>query len=102
MTDYSDSHITATINSKTDFIYTSIPYDNNWKITIDGKEATQQDVKLVANSLIGLNVKAGQHTITFEYKQPTALIGLLISLSTLIVVLIVYGIKYYKGKKRNV
>lgn len=102
VTDYSDSHITATINSKTDFIYTSIPYDNNWKITIDGKEATQQDVKLVANSLIGLNVKAGQHTITFEYKQPTALIGLLISLSTLIVVLIVYGIKYYKGKKRNV
>ena len=98
ITEYSDKSFTATIDSKTDFIYTNIPYDSNWVITVDGEIANDK-ISLVANSLIGLNIGSGSHTICFEYKQPIATTGLVISFSTLSLLLIVY---FIKKRKKNV
>ena len=95
VTDYSDNSFTATIDSKTNFIYTNIPFDTNWVITIDGKPANDK-VEIVANALIGLNIEAGSHTISFEYKQPMVTIGLVTSVSTIFMLAIVYFLRKKK------
>ena len=95
VTDYSDNSFTATIDSKTNFIYTNIPFDTNWVITIDGKPANDK-VEIIANALIGLNIEAGLHTISFEYKQPMVTIGLVISVSTIFMLAIVYFLRKKK------
>ena len=80
-TSYSDNKIEGTINvDKEEIIFTSIPYDKHWKVTIDGKDAKTFPV---LNSLLGIECTPGNHTIKIEYKTNLT-IPILISLTTLI------------------
>jgi len=64
---YNDNKIEGTINvDKNQIIYTSIPYDESWEITIDN-EITKPT--RLFDSLIGIEVKPGKHTIKMEYKN---------------------------------
>lgn len=82
---YSDSKIEGTINvDKDQIIFTTIPYDTNWNIYIDGKRI--KPIK-VLDFLIGIETKPGKHTIKLEYKQHF-LIPFLISLFTFITFMI--------------
>jgi uncharacterized membrane protein YfhO len=65
-THYSDSHIEGIINvDSNQMIFTSIPYDESWEITIDGKKTKPV---MILESLIGIECKPGKHTITMKYK----------------------------------
>lgn len=78
---YSDSIIEGTINvDENQIIFTTIPYDKNWKVTIDGKEV--ENIR-VLNSLMGIECEEGEHTIKLEYK-PNYVIPLMISVGTFI------------------
>lgn len=80
-TSYSDNKIEGTINvDKDEIIFTSIPYDKHWKVTIDGKDAKTFPV---LNSLLGIECNPGNHTIKIEYKTNLT-IPILISLTTFI------------------
>ena len=80
-TSYSDNKIEGTINvDKEEIIFTSIPYDKHWKVTIDGEEAKTFPI---LNSLLGIECKPGIHTIKIEYKTNLT-IPILISLTTFI------------------
>ena len=69
---------------KDQIIFTSIPYDTNWDIYIDGKKV--KPVKIL-NSLMGIKAKEGQHIIKLEYKYHL-LIPILISLTSFLVLLL--------------
>lgn len=87
---YSDSHIEGTINvTENQIIFTSIPYDESWEITIDNKIV---EPTMILESLIGIECEPGQHTITLKYKQNYT-IPILISLCTLIGLIISITIK---------
>lgn len=98
VTDFTETKINATINVKEDsYLYTSIPYDEGWKIYIDGEES---EIFAIGNdSLLTTTIKPGNHTVTFEYKPRGLTYGLAISLTT------VAGIcgycLYQKLKKRK-
>ena len=80
-TSYKDNKIEGTITVNQDqLIFTSIPYDKHWKVTIDGKE-TQPIVLL--NSLMGIECEPGTHTIKLEYKNNLT-IPVLISITTFV------------------
>lgn len=80
-TSYSDNKIEGTINvDKEEIIFTSIPYDKHWRVTIDGKDAKTFPV---LNSLLGIECNPGNHTIKIEYKTNLT-IPILISLTTFI------------------
>ena len=79
-----DTYIKAEINSKTEFVYTSIPYDKNWTIKIDGKEIAKDDLKIVGGALIGIKTSVGTHTIEFIYHQNGLVLGYIISIATLL------------------
>lgn len=60
------NYIKANINVTKDnqILYTSIPLDKGFTIFVDGKKVEQISV---FNTLIGLNLEKGEHTIEFKY-----------------------------------
>lgn len=83
-TKYSDSKIEGKIKiDKNQLIFTSIPYDTNWEITIDGKVV--KPVKIF-DSLMGIKVKPGYHIIKLEYKYHFT-IPIIISIASLLLYL---------------
>ena len=79
---YNDDLIIGNIKvDKDELIFTSIPYDTNWQIYIDNKKV--KPIKLL-DSLIGIEVKEGNHKIELKYKYNNYLIPSLISILFLI------------------
>ena len=92
---YRDNHMKGTINvDKDQIIFTSIPYDKDWVVKVDGKIV--KPIELL-DSLMGIKVKEGKHTIELEYKTHY-LIPALISITSLIVLIIDYIGKRIKQK----
>ena len=60
------NYIKANINVTKDnqILYTSIPLDKGFTIFVDGKKVEQISV---FNTLMGLNLEKGEHTIEFKY-----------------------------------
>jgi uncharacterized membrane protein YfhO len=78
LTTFSNTRIEGTIDCNRDgLLYTSVPFDGNWEVSVDGKPA---DVVLIGNCMMGLNLTEGTHTIRFTYKNDTFTIGAIISL----------------------
>lgn len=59
-----------------ELIFTTIPYDEGWKVYIDGKRA--ETVKAL-DSLLAIPSTSGDHTIEFVYRPDCAVYGGLIS-----------------------
>ena len=60
-----DNHLKGTITLDDNMIiYTTIPYDNAWKITLNGKEITPINLE---GGLIGIPANKGKHTLELIY-----------------------------------
>ena len=78
LTEFSNTYVEGTVDCNRDgLLYTSIPYDGNWEVTVDGKAA---EIVLVGDCMMGLNLSEGKHTIAFTYKNSAFTIGLTVSL----------------------
>ncbi len=55
----------------------TIPYDEGWKITVDGEETPYFSI---GKALMGLHAEAGSHTIEMKYTPPGLWLGSFISL----------------------
>ena len=76
-------------------LYISIPYNENWDIYIDGQKT--EFTRYLGG--IGVNTTSGNHSLLMKYNPPGMYSGIIISLSTLLL-LIIYSI--IKGlKKKN-
>lgn len=89
LTEFSRTEIKGTINCNRDgVLYTSIPQDGNWHATVDGQEA---QIVLIGDAMVGLLLTEGVHTVTFQYKNESFKLGLIISLGCFLVfALIIY------------
>ena len=97
ISEFSDTEFSGTVTTTADssVIFTSIPYDESWVITVDGQtldytpikdddesdEDSEDDAEVVddtdystegkvfksCNALIGIDIGEGTHTITFKY-----------------------------------
>ena len=94
-THYSDSHMEGTITvDKDQVIFTSIPYDKDWEIYIDGKKVQQYKI---LGEFMAVDCKEGTHKISLKYKTYYE-IPILISISTGIAMIIHEIIKRKKIK----
>ncbi|MBQ9762564.1 MAG: YfhO family protein [Oscillospiraceae bacterium] len=85
ITDFSNTRIEGTIDCNRDgLMYTSIPYDGNWVAEVDGEEV---EAVLVGDCMMALKLTKGQHNVIFRYKNSAYTIGLLVSISCLVVFL---------------
>ena len=93
ITNFKDTKVEGTINCDRDgLLYTSIPQNGNWTVTVDGKEA---DVVLVGDAMIGVKLTKGTHELRFVYKNKAFTMGLLIVLACFAVFMTIVGIVYY-------
>lgn len=92
---FSNTDIKGTVSSSDEknVLYTSIPYDEGWRVSIDGKEVPK--IKLL-DSLIGVNVPNGVHEVEFKFIPKGLYLGSVISIITLGLILI--GCLYNKKR----
>ena len=74
---HSDTKLEGTINAGYDgYLYTSIPYDEGWKIYIDGHKVKTFEI---GDSQLATTIKHGEHTIKLVYSPKGLTYGLPIS-----------------------
>ena len=66
-------------------LYTSIPQNGNWNVTVDG---WQGKVRLVGDCMIGVELTPGTHNVVFTYKNAAFDAGLKISFGCLLVLIL--------------
>ncbi len=62
-------------------IYTSIPYDDGWRVYIDGVEVNKE---IVGDALLAFKINKGEHTIYMNYEVPFMYEGMIITNVTMI------------------
>ena len=66
-TTYKDDYLEGIINvDENQLIFTSIPYDKDWEVYIDGNKVETIEV---LNSLLAIPCSMGQHSIKMQYKR---------------------------------
>ena len=94
---HSDAHFKGTISSSSDsLVFTTIPYDKNWQVFIDGEKV--QTVELV-DALLGFDITEGEHAIEIKYVPSQFITGAIISgLGILIFIALIILDKYFGFK----
>ncbi len=80
------------------FLCMSIPYTKGWKAYVDGNNVKT----FAANDLfLGITIPDGKHDIEFRYETPGLKIGLIVSLSTVICLLIICIVERKRYDKKD-
>ncbi len=103
MTEFHESMISGNITLDENMsVYTSIPYDEGWKVFVDDKLV---DTYKVGDALLAFDATPGTHKITIKYSIPHLALGLSITSFGIIFLLInkFHGkkIKYYFTRKKK-
>ena len=78
---------TYTTNNDNTTVLTTLPYDEGWKIYLDGKEI---DYTITLDALITFEIEdAGEHTLEMKYAPKTFTLGLAISILSAILFTII-------------
>ncbi len=93
--EFTDTKISGTVTAKEGgILYTSIPYDTGWTVTVDGEKLESEELIAVGDALLGINLDKGSHTVEFEYTPQGLKIGIcLTAVGALIVLLYVLIIR---------
>lgn len=86
--DFGNDYLKGTIDlpKGQELIFTTIPYDEGWKVYIDGK---QVEYTKVLDSLIAVPSTAGYHSIEFVYRPNCVVYGGLLSLIGMLAFLLI-------------
>ena len=83
---YDRTHINGSISCDEEcLLWTSIPYDHNWHVVVDG-ETVQTD--RWDDALLSVTLSPGNHSIEFEYRMDSLPIAVCVSLMTLVLTLV--------------
>ena len=83
ITDYTETSFIGTISTNTEnaCIQTTIPYDEGWKIYVDGEPV---EIYKTFDALVAFDIEAdGQHTIKMTYMPTKIIIGAAISIASI-------------------
>lgn len=97
---FEETHIEGTVNAETDCIlYTSIPYDDGWHITIDGVEVKREDYLRIGDALLGIRMPQGEHEVVFDYEPVGLVFSATVSALTLIILIVCLCLSKKRKKK---
>ena len=84
ITDFRETHIEGTLTAGVNqILYTSIPYDDGWRIYVDGKRVPRSDYLRIGDALLGIRIDAGEHEIVMDYEPVGLSFGAFVSCCTL-------------------
>lgn len=110
--EFNEDNFKGTINvtNENGFVFTSIPYDESWRICVDGKELDYYDSELysdtdgkiiaVGEGLIGFDIASGEHELTFTYSPRGLKEGVLLTAVGIILSAILIVVYLLKRKKQ--
>ena len=103
ITAFEETYIQGTIHvtNENALLYTSIPYDKSWKISIDGVEVAEEDITPIADALLALHIASGEHTVEFTYEAQGLKLGVILSVIGIFIVLLMLLAKLLFGRKRT-
>ena len=83
VTKHSDTEMIGKINvtSGKTLIFTSIPYDEGWVVTCDGKRVETYEA---IDALLTFNVPEGEHEVVLKYRPTSVILGCIISATGLL------------------
>ena len=81
---------------KDTLVFFSIPYDDGWSATVNGKAV---DVEKVNVGFMAVPVKSGESEIIFTYKTPGLNDGIIVSLGAVVVLISYLAVAYVLNKK---
>ncbi len=105
--EFNDTSIKGRVTALTDsLVYTSIPYDRNWTVYIDGEPAPEDSYVAIGDALLGVKVSKGNHDIEFRYEVSMLYVGGLMTVITWLIIALYYLVKNLrsssgKAKKRK-
>lgn len=101
ITHFSDTNIQGSVDfSEEGTLFTSIPYDKGWKVTVDGKPAETHEV---FSAFLGVTLTKGKHTLEFSYMPQGLYAGALLTGGAVLLLVLIYLLSktLEKRKKRG-
>lgn len=87
VTDWNDTHVTGTVTAARDgMLVTTIPYENGWKLSVDGEPTEIRE--LAGGALISVPLSAGDHVIDLEFRPPGIAAGTLITAGAILLLIL--------------
>ena len=97
---FADDHFVGTVTASEDksLFFLTIPYDEGWKVYVDGEETETVEV---LDALMAVELSAGEHTIEMKYSPWCVRYGALISASSLLVFSAVLFLEQLSKRRRE-
>ena len=99
---FTNDQIIAQIEIPTgcEYVSTTIPYDENWKVCVDGRLVDAEKINI---GFIGFHAPEGFHTIELKYDLKSFKVGCTLSFFSLLLLIILIFINYkgIVGKYKN-
>ncbi len=99
ITEWTEDTLSGSINVSEgdELIFTTIPYDEGWKVTADGKEI---ETFKVLDSLIAFRLPVGEHSLEMKYRPDCAVYGSIVSIAGIVIFAAVCVAEHVIKKKR--
>ena len=88
---------TVSITSDKTTVFTSIPYDSNWRVWVDGNEV---EVYENLDALVAFDADVGEHEVTIKYVPKQLNIGIAITAVSWVILLATFFIERAVKKRR--
>ena len=99
LTSFTSTKVEGTIScNRNGLLYTSIPQNGNWSVTVDGKEA---DIVLVGDAMISVPMTEGTHTVTLTYQNRAFAFGWKVSLGCALLFVAITFTMYSPMRKKG-
>lgn len=83
---YSDTELIGSLTAQeNEIVYTSIPYDTNWYVYVDGKRVYSDDIFAVSDGLLAFRIGAGSHTVTLRFASRGLQVGSIITIISIVI-----------------
>ena len=96
---YDDTTVEGKVTAEKDtLLYTSIPYEDGWKVYVDGVEAEKLQL---TEGFTGVELTKGAHNIRFEYCPKGLKVGIMISVIGVVAFIAICILEILKKKKEK-
>jgi len=88
LSDWNETSLKGTIEANQEgVLFTTIPYDKGWKVTVDGIPC---ETKKIVGAFLSIDITEGTHIITFDYRPEGLTVGIWITAGSLILLLVIF------------